>query len=278
MKLRRSHFVVAALVAIGLLVAVLHQRGVSRLAPVAVSANDASPRMSADLRAHGRRLVRDVHRCQDCHGDDLEGAVVADVPFAGRLIAPALAGRADIAVVDLAVRHGLTAEGRPLLVMPSELYAGLSDRELAAIASYLASLPSPLATRETTRWGVGLFALVGAGLVHVSAHRIAQVHAASDQRGDALDGRTVAGTWGCLGCHGGGDGDPPPPPLDAARLGRWTRTDFGRAVRSGVRPDGSRLDAAMPSPAFASLTDDELDALYRLVMDRGIGANGIATP
>lgn len=80
---------------------------------------------------------------------------------------------------------------------------------------------------------------------------------------------------GCTGCHGLGysggpiPGAPPsfPPaanltPDNASGLGRWSEADFLRALREGVRPDGSTINPVMPWKNFARMSDTELKALY----------------
>jgi hypothetical protein len=42
----------------------------------------------------------------------------------------------------------------------------------------------------------------------------------------------------------------------------WSESDFIRALREGVRPDGTMLDSAMPWRTFALHTDDELRAMW----------------
>lgn len=49
-------------------------------------------------------------------------------------------------------------------------------------------------------------------------------------------------------------------PDDATGLGRWTQAQFVRAMRQGVRPDGTAI--RFPMNAYPSLTDDELAALW----------------
>ena len=79
----------------------------------------------------------------------------------------------------------------------------------------------------------------------------------------------------CVGCHGpdwsggpmpgGAPGDPPAAnltPDPATGLGSWTEADFARALRQGVRPDGSHLADAMPWRAFSHFTDDEVAAIW----------------
>jgi mono/diheme cytochrome c family protein len=45
-------------------------------------------------------------------------------------------------------------------------------------------------------------------------------------------------------------------------IGNYSLTDFARAVRLGVRPDGARLYPAMPYTAYAKLTDEDLQDLF----------------
>lgn len=51
-------------------------------------------------------------------------------------------------------------------------------------------------------------------------------------------------------------------------IGRYTLEDFSRAVRQGVARGGKRLYPAMPYPAYALMTDDDLHALYAFLMSR----------
>ena len=45
-------------------------------------------------------------------------------------------------------------------------------------------------------------------------------------------------------------------------IGKWSKEEFFRAMRQGVRPDGRVLDRTMPWPSFSQMTDVELDALW----------------
>jgi len=75
---------------------------------------------------------------------------------------------------------------------------------------------------------------------------------------------------GCTGCHGpelvGGPshepGAPPAANLTPAGIGTWTEADFFKALRSGVRPDGTAINPAMPWASSGRMTDDELRALW----------------
>lgn len=45
-------------------------------------------------------------------------------------------------------------------------------------------------------------------------------------------------------------------------IGNWTEAEFAKAVRQGVRPDGSQLYPAMPYTSYSTVTDEDMHALY----------------
>jgi len=45
-------------------------------------------------------------------------------------------------------------------------------------------------------------------------------------------------------------------------IGRWTESDFIRAMRQGDRPDGSNYFPAFPYPSFTRITDSDLSDLW----------------
>ena len=49
-------------------------------------------------------------------------------------------------------------------------------------------------------------------------------------------------------------------------IGKYSYDDFERAVRHGVRRDGSRLYPAMPYPSYARVSDEDIRALFDFVM------------
>ncbi len=98
--------------------------------------------------ARGAHLVKSIAGCVDCHGDNLAGKAVFDVPIMGRVYAANLtAGKGGVgsALTDAnyvrAIRHGIAPTGRALKVMPSSEYMHLSDEDLAAIIAYVKTAP-----------------------------------------------------------------------------------------------------------------------------------------
>lgn len=237
----------------------------------------AVPTDAAGL-AEGRRLFLS-RGCADCHGEQGEGRVVMD-DAPGRLVATNLTElpqRFDDADYVRAIRDGIAPDGRPLVFMPSNEYHGLSDADVGALVAYLKTLPpvvSSLPTMEVRPLGhllhvAGVFPLVPAERIDPAVPR----EAAPTPAPTAEYGRYLAA--GCTGCHGEGLSGGPipgaPPELGipanltphATGLLAWDEAEFTRAMRTGVRPDGTQLDPRkMPWRSLQHMNDVELAALY----------------
>ena len=226
-----------------------------------------------------------VRGCVGCHGQDLAGGPVIESPPVAMLYATNLTsgegGRAQLYKDDMdwvrAVRHGIGPDNRPLKFMPSQEYNVLSDPDMSDLLAYLKSRPPVDRELPQTKIGplgrilylAGEMPLIPAELIDHEAPRPEPVP----------PGETIAyGAYlatGCMGCHGehfsGGKipGTPPDFPLvanitpdDETGIGKWTEEDFFRALREGIRPDGTELDEFMPVRETSKLTDAETRALY----------------
>lgn len=244
--------------------------------PVVVTADPA-------LIAEGQRLVV-ARGCADCHGQQMEGGVVIDDPLLGRVAAPNLTAGAggvgatyDEADFERAIRHGVAEDGRPLLIMPSHEYYPLSDYDVSAIIAYLRVAPPVDKSLPTSSVGplgrvlglAGAIPLTPVDLIDEGKGR------ASPAPGDTVEFGQYLGA-GCTGCHGQtyvGGVSPVPGMLPPANLtphptdgiGAWSEADFIRAMREGVRPDGSAIDPTMPWQNLGKMTDTELKAMYKFL-------------
>lgn len=108
--------------------------------------------------------------------------------------------------------------------------------------------------------------------------------AQSMDRTDINRGAYLARAGDCVACHTAGPQAPPfaggvalnspfgviysanitPDPVNG--IGRYTLSDFSRAVRNGIDKEGDRLYPAMPYPSFAKITDEDIRALYAYFM------------
>jgi cytochrome c553 len=234
----------------------------------------------------GQHLAAAVATCIDCHGPSLGGTLFVDDPALGRVVAPNLtrgrggvgATRSDADFVR-ALRHGVDPSGRPLLIMPSDDYTNFSDADLGAIIAYVRSLPpvdNVLPGNELRALGRVLFA---AGQLPLQTadniDHMAPRPPPPQQGVNPEYGQYLARNAGCPSCHGpglSGGKIPQAPPdtipaanLTPAGIGNWTESDFIKALRTGMRPDGRVLNTFMPWPYYAQMTDDEIKAIWRFL-------------
>ncbi len=237
------------------------------------------PVLSADQIARDGKHLYLTRGCADCHGERGEGLLVFDAGPVIRVSAPnltpaGLADRYDADALGRAVRHAVRHDGTPLVFMPSGDFAELSDHDTALLAGYMltlppiAALPEPIEIRPLGRLLhlLGLFPLLPAQSIdHGARVRSAPAIAATPQYGFYL-------AQVCTGCHGddfaGLQVGPPSAPRGAdlrpgAAMDGWNEADFIRAMREGLRPDGSAIDPFMPWKAVGRMTDTELSALWQ---------------
>lgn len=229
----------------------------------------------------GERLAEVRLGCSECHGPDYGGHVIADVPGVFTFVAPNLTagrgGRTEISTEDWVriLRHGINPDGTTS-AMPAIDYTQLSDRELSDVMAYVRSKPPVDREMAKTSYGPALWMAFTFGgkkfPVEVIDHGAERPSLPPEEGVDLAFGEHLAKV--CVGCHGmhysGGpmaDGDPAWP--DAANLtpdpdglGTWSRDDFFRAMRDGLRPDGTAIDPSMPVQMTSKMSDTELDALW----------------
>lgn len=220
--------------------------------------------------------------CAHCHGDQLEGNVMMDMPL-WRMTAPNLTrgvggvgASYTVADWDRAIRLGVAKDGRGLIIMPSEVYQNVSDEDAEALIAYLQSIPAvdnELPGRETRFLGnvmLGVGGFDSAKLVREpgKARKMTPALEPTEELGEYLTSTT------CIGCHGddfsGMESDdpncPPSPALDASAA--WQYSDFAKTMRTGVNPSGRQLiDECMPWSSFQHMTDTELQAVQMYIRE-----------
>ena len=170
-----------------------------------------------------------------------------------------------------AIREGVHRSGRPLIIMPSELFHNLSDVDVQAIVAYLRSQPAVEPNTPSTKLNVIPAALLGAGVANTSAQPpITQPIVAPAEGASADYGKYLVSILGCRQCHGenlagrkpGGPGPPAGPNLTLI-IPKWSEADFIHTLRSGVDPNNYTLREGMPwQPISAFARDDDLKAIY----------------
>ena len=272
---------------VGILVIVvvaLHFVGKSRLnnapdvvtKPVTVAGDDTAV-------ARGDYLVNVVSSCGLCHGDNLEGEVLIDGEIGMYVVAPNLTGGEGgigstftDADWERAIRHGVGADGRVLVVMPSNFFQHYSDADLAAMIAYLKTVPPVDNAFDQRKVGFPGSLLGGVlafdeftrinGIDHASVGENAPVEGATAEYGEYMVNIAMCGECHAANLAGivGEDGPPPGPNLTpGGDLGSWTEADFITAIRTGQTPTGQQLDGEqMPWGTFSQMSDTELQSIW----------------
>lgn len=238
------------------------------------------PSDSASL-AKGAHLIA-IKGCSECHGNNLEGKVINDDAVFGRLVATNLTkGKGglpqDYNTEDWirSLKHGLHRSNTALVFMPSGETAKLSEEDMQCLVGYLQQLP-PI-DNQLPEIDLGFLAEILGYLDQVPLIPAEKIDHKSvltksiDRSSPIAYGKYLA--ISCSSCHrenmkGGdalGPGMPPVPDLTSTgATGRWTLTEFTKAVRTGSRPDGSVMDNNnMPWKMTAQYTDEEITVLYQ---------------
>lgn len=252
-------------------------------ATVPLPSHDFAARTDSAAVPRGEHVVRSLAKCVDCHASDLGGAVVIDDPAFAVLYGPNLTtGRGGVltsysdAALERAIRHGIAQDGRRLMIMPSAEYQFLSDEDVGAIIAYLrtvapvdrdpvATKVGPIARALYAKGDLPLFATVGV--------RHAEESVPAVPIDSTVEYGKYLGDIGCSGCHGatyGGGKIPGTPPewpapanLTPGGIAHYTYADFQKALREGVRPDGSAINPFMPVAATKMMSEVEFAALWK---------------
>lgn len=247
---------------------------------VTVDVKPVSWRTDAEALQRGKYLY-DSRGCMECHGVDGRGKVVLRDDNGMYVRSPNLtAGNAQVAEYEpadwvLAIRHGVSPTGRPLLIMPSEDYNQLSDEDLSALVGYIRTLPALPGGSGEVQLPSLVWAMYGFGLMRDAAAKID--HTLPPPPAQAPTATAAYGAYvvnSCIGCHGanlaGGKipGAPPDwPPAADLRPGQTmdrydTAERFVAMMRSGKRPDGSEVSRVMPFDSLSRMSDTDLTALW----------------
>lgn len=229
--------------------------------------------------AHGKHLAEAVSPCVACHTPNLAGEMFIDEPGFAQIAAPNLtSGKGGVGghYKDedwvRALRHGVAADGRQLLFMPSHWFNYMTDQDLGSLIAYIKTVPPAdqewperkvafIPTRILLAFGLLPFE---PALIAKNGPRVTPTPAASAEYGEYLVRIGV-----CHDCHGAnlaggeGGGAPAGPNLtQGGEIASWSEEDFLKTIHTGVTPGGKTLSDEMPWKDYSQMTDDELKAVF----------------
>ena len=220
--------------------------------------------------------------CAGCHGDKgefpLSGGLdlATDIPipigsFVSANLTPGgvLKERTDGELFRV-LRHGIAKDGTLSVMMSLMPYRQLSDEDTKALIAFLRS-QAPVETKIKSGDDVNLLGglLFGAGMLPTPDPINKNPIAAPAKGVNAAYGKYVATFGECRGCHGPNMTGSPPSPVDPEGVpnprpivGTWTRDQFIKTMRSGVKPTGQAFPDRMPWENASRMDDTDLSALY----------------
>ena len=229
--------------------------------------------------ARGRHIAEAMSDCVGCHAENLGGQMFLDDPNFARLAAPNLtSGQGGIGANYSdedwvrAIRHGVAADGRALIIMPSHWFHYLHDEDLGALIAYLKTVPpvdNQLPSRSVAF--VPTRILLALGLLPTSVELIAKNGARPTPEAEISVeyGGYISLIAACRECHGidlaGGtsEGAPKGPNLTpGGAFAAYREEDFLKLMHTGETPGGRTVSQEMPWMNYGKMTDDELKALF----------------
>ena len=213
--------------------------------------------------AEGKRLAH-LTGCISCHGQELEGAFVVEIPGAARFIGPniskILPAYSDAQLVGL-LRRGVKLDGTGAWLMPSEMFQHLHDDDMARIMAWLRTMPAREGIAERTQIHMMGRTIIALGGFQSAAQQIEE-KAGADADTSSRGAYLVMNL--CTECHGQdlkGREEAKAPSLVVAK--GYSADDFSRLMYTGIGLGGRTFELMTPisKMRFVHLTPDEIEAM-----------------
>jgi mono/diheme cytochrome c family protein len=172
-----------------------------------------------------------------------------------------------------AIRNGVGADGRWLIVMSYTNAGKLSDDDTAAVIAYLRSAPAAGAKTANPPDQLNPLGLVmlGAGMLPTGKPVLTGTIAAPPKGPTIQYGEYILSYQDCRECHGanlagGVPGQLPPIGPGLSFVKEWKLNEFISTMRSGIDPAGHQIGKEMPWQPIGKMDDEELTAMYQYLI------------
>ncbi len=237
-------------------------------------------RASADEVAHGERLSR-VLGCSGCHGANLQGEEWSEPGFGTLWTSNLTRAAPKYSDEQLAgvITSGARPDGSELWEMPSHLFTHLASEDMAALVSYIRSMPPAGEIHPAPKFEEGARKEIAAGIFKPST---AQVQTEGKQWPPAAGEQHQLARYivraTCAECHGmnleGGQPNPSATPRpDLRMVAAYEPADFQRLMKTGIAAGGREVSlmSEVARGRYRHFTDDEIVALYGYL--QAVGTN-----
>jgi mono/diheme cytochrome c family protein len=231
--------------------------------------------------------------CSGCHSETgtLTGGpdIGKDLPlpigsFIASNLTPAghLKGWTD-AEIFRAIRNGVDADGRWLIIMSYTNAGKLSDEDIKAVIAYIRAQPAagqPTVDPPDQLTLLGLV-MLGAGMLPTGKPVTSATVSAPEKGPTAEYGSYILSYQDCRECHGsnlrgGVKGQLAPVGPDLNIVKEWSLDQFISTLRTGRDPVGHELGKEMPWRPAGRMDDQELTAVYQYLTQVTVQENTAA--
>jgi mono/diheme cytochrome c family protein len=221
--------------------------------------------------------------CGGCHSkiEYLAGGfdLADDLPIpVGSFVSPNLTPAGDLShwsdgEIFRAIRNGVGADGRWLIIMSYTNAGKLSDDDTKAVIAYLRRAPA-IGQKPTDSPDhlnpLGLV-MLGVGMLPTGKPVSTSVVAAPSKGPTVQYGEYILSYQDCRECHGanltgGVPGQLAPLGPGLSPVKQWKLADFIATMRTGIDPTGHELGKTMPWRPVGKLDDEELTAVYQYLI------------
>jgi mono/diheme cytochrome c family protein len=172
-----------------------------------------------------------------------------------------------------AIRNGVDADGRWLIIMSYTNAGKLSDDDLQSVIAYLRSAPAagPKTANPPDHLNPLGLIMLGAGMLPTGKPILTGSIAAPLKAPTMQYGEYILSYQDCRECHGanlagGVPGQLPPIGPGLSLVKEWKLSEFISTMRSGVDPTGHELGKQMPWRPIGKMDDEELTAMYEYLI------------
>jgi mono/diheme cytochrome c family protein len=263
------------------LVGVLMISGLFKLHARSAPAPELKVAGTAEQIARGRAIADGF--CGACHSKNgpLTGGfdVGEDFPIrVGSFVAANLTPAGDLprwsdGEIFRAIRNGVDADGRWLIVMSYTNAGKLSDDDTQALIAFIRSVPAAgdkTIVPPDHLSPLGL-AMLGAGMLPTGKPVLTGTIAAPPKAPTVQYGEYILSYQDCRECHGAnlaggvpGQLGPIGPGLSLVK--EWKLSEFISTFRTGTDPAGHELNKLMPWRPIGKMDDEELTAVYEYLI------------
>lgn len=221
----------------------------------------------------GERLATLFGCAGACHGDRMQGAVMYEHPFNGRLVAPNLTRAAQeltLPELEAVIRQGIHPDGTSVFGMPSSSYAVMTDEDLGAILGHLRRYPLQPERQSESKYGLLTRWKLVSGALPIEAERKVHQPWRNTFRNSELRVGEYLALLSCSDCHG--------PDLEGIakiapsldRIADYDENEFIDLLERGMAPGERPLEvkAGMAQQRFSLLTKDEMEAIFVYLRSR----------